>query len=127
MTNRERSPMDNELAEVDPTLTDHQRIRLLEVSQRMLIAQQSEVTVAMRDVKDCLRKGDSRMGAMESELTNNSKVTVEVRDILSAAKGAFKVFGWLGGAVKWTAAVGGSLTALYVAAYTATHGRPPWP
>ena len=95
----------------DPT--DHQRIRVLEAGHCQLVEQLSEMVVAMRGV-------DSRMGGIEG-------ATLEVRDILTAAKGAFKVLGWLGAAAKWAAAVCGALTAIYVGAYTMTHGKPPWP
>lgn len=127
--------MSSDLTEVDPTPTDHQRIRVLEIGHMTLVAQQAEVAVAMRAVEECLRKGELRMGSMETELASNSKITaenskgtLEVLNILSAAKGAFTVLGWLGAAAKWTAAVGGALTSIYVAAYMVTHnGKPPWP
>ena len=109
------------------TDSDQQRIRVLEAGHRQLAEQLAEVAVTLRSVDGSLRRGDSRMGDIEAALAGNSAVTIEVRDILSAAKGAFKVLGWLGAAAKWTAAVGGALVALYVAAYTAAHGRPPWP
>jgi hypothetical protein len=109
----------------DPT--DHQRIRVLEIGHRQLAEQLAEVAVMLRSVDDSLRKGDSRMGDIEAELVSNSAVTLEVRDILSAAKGAFKLLGWIGALAKWTAAVGGAITTLYVGAYTAKHGKPPWP
>lgn len=109
----------------DPTLTELQRIRLLEIGQRMVVAQQAEVAVAMRAVEECLRKGESRMGTMETELTTNSKVTVEVRDILSTAKGAFKFFGILGLVIKWVGGIAAACTSLYVLFYMATHGGKP--
>lgn len=105
----------------DPLPSDQQRIRVLESGHRLLAEQLAEVAV-------CLRKGETRMGSIETELATNSKLTQEVRDILSAAKGAFKVLGWLGIAVKWIGGITAALTTIYVAGYTATHGgKPPWP
>lgn len=97
--------------EPDPTLTDQQRIRVLEAGHRLLVAQQAEVAVAMRSV--------------QTELSTNSAVTVEVRDILSAARGAFKFFGWLGLVIKWVGGIAAACTSLYVLAYMATHGGKP--
>jgi chromosome segregation ATPase len=107
---------------------DQQRIRVLEAGHRQLAEQLAEVAVAMHSVDKCLRKGEERMGSMEAELSANSAVTIEVRNILSAAKGAFTVLGWMGSLAKWTAAVGGAIVSIYVAAYMVTHnGKAPWP
>ena len=101
--------------------TEQQRIRALEAGHRLLAEQLAEVAV-------CLRKGESRMGSIETELATNSAVTIEVRDILAAAKGAFKVLGWIGIATKWIGGIAAALTTIYVAAYSVTHnGKPPWP
>jgi hypothetical protein len=74
-----------------------------------------------------LREGDRRMSSMESninelrgQISTNTLITTEgkgeireVLDILRAVKGGLKVIGVLGGIVKWTAAVGGAVVALY--------------
>lgn len=114
---------------IDPStsqpLTPEQRLRVLEISNRVLVEQIGEFTVAMRDVQACLVKGDSRMGQLETELQTNSQVTGEVRDILTTAKGAFRFFGLVGVVIKWVGGLATAAVALYTVIYMATHGGKP--
>lgn len=86
-----------------------ERIRVLELSNRLLTAQMAELLVEVRQIS---RVGDSRLGALEAELAANSETTAEVRDILQVAKAGLKVIGGIGTFVKW---VGGLATALMAA------------
>ena len=105
---------------------DPMRIKLLEVGHDHLVEQMSELVVSMRDVRSCLEQGQQRMATLEAELRANSVTTVEVRDILSTARGAFRFFGLLGTLLKWVGAAATAIAAVYVAAYTLLHGgRPP--
>jgi hypothetical protein len=49
-------------------------------------------------------------------------VTHEVRDLLTAFKGGFKVLGWLGTGLKWVGGIALACTTIYTALYMATHG-----
>lgn len=86
-------PPDEE-TEILAPLTDQQRIRVLEAGHRLLIEQVAEIGGR-------LQKGDRRMGAIETDLKLNTSTTLEIRDLLTAAKGAFRVLGWIGVGVKW--------------------------
>lgn len=66
------------------------------------------------DIYERLEKGDKRMTHIESTLADNTAATMEARDILVAAKGAFKVLGWLGVVFKWVGGIASAVTALYV-------------
>lgn len=87
-------------------------------------------------VADRLRTGERRMTGIEklveelrlkveenTSLTARNKAdTAEVLGILHAVKGGLKVVGWLGFAIKWTAAVATAGIVLYSAA----KGHFPW-
>lgn len=109
----------------DSQPTDHQRIRVLEAGHRVLIEQLADVAVTMQEVKDCLQKGDNRMASLETELTTNSTVTAEVRDILSVAKVGLRVLGGVGVLVRWVGYLAAAGAAIYSAWYMATHGGKP--
>ena len=87
----------------------------------------SDMVVSVRELHDCLSKGNARISAIEAELKINSQTTAEVRDILSTARGAFKFFGYLGVVVKWTGGLLAGVAGLVALAYTVIHGRPPAP
>lgn len=63
-----------------------------------------------------------RMTALETAVTDNTALTVEIRDWLSTGRGFFKVLGWIGKAVKWSIPV---LASIYGAYWTWTHGGVP--
>lgn len=66
--------------------------------------------------------GAKRMDAFEADLKLNTEKTLEIHSILTAAKGAFKVLGWLGVIFKWVGAIGSGCVAVYVLWYALTHG-----
>ena len=74
------------------------------------------------DIYERLEKGDKRMTHIESSITANTEATMEARDILVAAKGAFKVLGWLGVVFKWVGGIASAVTAIYVLMYAMKHG-----
>lgn len=80
----------------------------------------------MQSVESQLRAGETRMADFEQKLDNNTALTKEIRDILDAAKGAFKVLGGLGVAAVWVGKIAGAGVAIWGAFYALTHGgRPP--
>lgn len=58
---------------------------------------------------------DTRMDRVDAGLQQNTTVTQEVKDILDAAKGAFRVFGWMGNALKWGLGFGAAVLVFWVA------------
>lgn len=59
------------------------------------------------------------------ELSANTVVTTEVRDLLNAAKGAFKFFGGVGAVLKWIGIAAGAIVAVLTLIWTTLHGGRP--
>ena len=70
---------------------------------------------APHDQIDDARHADNqdRFAAMERKLDNLSTDTQELLDLFRAARGGLKVMGWVGGLLKWTAAIAASCAAIY--------------
>lgn len=77
------------------------------------------------DMEAQLGAGANRMTAMERDLKANTETTMEVRDILGAAKGAFRFFNLLGLGLKWLGGLAGAGVALYTVWHMVTHGGKP--
>lgn len=74
-------------------------------------------------------KIESDIEQLRVEMGANTRVTVslkedisEVHEILTAAKGAFKVLGWLGVVAKWVGIIAATASAIFVLWYQITHG-----
>lgn len=77
-------------------------------------------------IEQRLKNGDERMGRIEAELTRNTEATTEVLDLLTAAKGAFRVLGGLGAVARWLGGIAAACVAIWGLLYAITHGgRPP--
>lgn len=80
-------------------------------------------------VIDEMRKEQAEFRAelkKNSELTGKiNSMTEEMVDLFAAAKGAFKVLGWIGVAIKWTAGLAAAIAGIYAFFYTIMHGFPP--
>lgn len=76
----------------------------------------------LQTIEDRLLAGSKRMELMDAEMTRNTELTQDIRDLLAAFKGGFKVLGWLGAGVKWAGMVAAAVLALWTAFYAATHG-----
>lgn len=86
----------------------------------------------MNYLADCITQlqaqvaeGADRMAAVERELRTNTETTLEVRDILGAAKGAFKFFNGLGLVLKWVGGLATAAVAVYTLWHMANHGGKP--
>ena len=55
----------------------------------------------------------TRFAAVERKLDALGSDTQELLDLFRAAKGGLKVMGWVGGLLKWTAAIAASCAAIY--------------
>lgn len=84
-----------------------------------------QISAALED----LRKENAEIRAelkKNSEVTGNINAkTEEMLDLFAAAKGAFKVLGWIGVGIKWTAGLAAAIAAIYAFSYTVLHGFPP--
>lgn len=72
-----------------------------------------------------LDAGAHRMNAMQTELTANTAVTSEVRDILDAAHSGLRVLGGLGKFAAWLGKLAAGAVAIWGAIYALTHGGHP--
>lgn len=79
----------------------------------------------MAAVKKRLDAGAERMNAMQTELTANTAVTTEVRDILDAVRSGLKVLGGLGTFASWVGKLAAAAAAISAAWYAFTHGGTP--
>lgn len=76
-------------------------------------------------IENQLREGAQRMDGMQAELTKNTEVTTEVRDLLAAYKSGMRVLAGLGKVAVWVgklAAAGAAISAFW---YAITHGGQP--
>ncbi len=77
------------------------------IERKALAAAIEELRREQVDIRDELKKN--------GELTKkNNEMTQEMFDIFSAAKGAFKLLGWIGSAIKWTGIIAAAATAVWV-------------
>ena len=77
------------------------------------------------DIYERLEAGAQRMAEMEVLLKANTDTINEMRDTLVAAKGAFKVLGWLGVIFKWVGGIASGVTAVYVLLHLGGGGNLP--
>lgn len=98
------------------------QIRALVLHHETVARQIAELSMLSDGIHSRLASGDGRMDAIEAELRANTEVTTEVRDLLSAVKGGFKVLGWLGHGGKWAGMIAGAAVSLYTLGYALTHG-----
>lgn len=56
---------------------------------------------------------EQRLENLEAGVGINNKVTAEIYEILTAAKGAFKFFSWMGQFAGWALRIGAAAAALY--------------
>lgn len=75
-----------------------------------------------RAIERRLDRSDARMVSIEQSLDENTQVTTEVRDFLTAMRAGFRVLGWLGTGAKWIAAMAGAVAAVVGAFYAIKGG-----
>lgn len=69
---------------------------------------------------------EQRLDQLQADLQRNTAATEEVRDLLEAAKGAFRALNGIGIVVRWVGGIAGAGVAIWGAIYAITHGgRPP--
>lgn len=73
-------------------------------------------------IHDRLNAGERRMKGIEEQIEENTSLTRDIRDLLSAARLGFKVLGGIGIAVKWIGVIAAAGVAIWSAFYAITHG-----
>jgi len=95
--------------------------RLTDGSSRMsriegnLVIMAQNIEKIERSMASSSKAVDDRMDRIDAGLQQNTSVTQEVKDILDTAKGAFRVFGWMGNALKWGLGLGAAALGFWVA------------
>lgn len=74
------------------------------------------------NIEDRQTDAAARMDTMQRELSANTEVTTEVRELLAAAKGGLRVLGSIGTVAKWLGGLGAAGVSLYTLYYMLTHG-----
>lgn len=72
-------------------------------------------------VDERLDKGSRRMELFETELRENTTATLEIRDILQAARVGLKVLGGIGIAAKWLGTLAAAALAIWTFVYALLH------
>jgi hypothetical protein len=99
--------------------------RLQEAHVQTLIAQVADLTVVNRANDKRMRDAERKLEEVARGLAENTIITVEVRDLLAAFKGGFRVLGWLGTGFKWLAGLAAAGLSLWAAWETFRTGHPP--
>lgn len=103
-------------------LVRDRKINVLLTSHHALSEQIAELSLAQQGVNTRLKDGDAKMTLLAEELAKNTEVTTEVRDLVAAFKGGFKMAGWFGTGIKWVAGIAAAFVSIYTAFYAVTHG-----
>lgn len=83
-------------------------------------------TERMQRIEDELARQTEQLTQLQAALAINTETTSEIRDLLEAAKGAFRALDGLGVVVRWIGGVAAACVAILGAVYALTHGgRPP--
>ena len=100
-------------------------IHMNPIVQPHVCMRDAEIRILAKQIAD-LTADNGRLRQLESSLSENTAITSEIRDLLTAVKGGIRVLGWLGTGAKWLGAIAGAVAAIYTVAYMVTHGgRPP--
>lgn len=93
--------------------------RVAEQRLATLEEQVAEFTQAWRDgmrrIDERFASGTRRMDDMQAELTRNTEVTTEVRDLMTVARGGFRVLELIGTGGMWLLKLGAAVGAAWAA------------
>lgn len=84
-----------------------------------------QLTAAIAEIQERLSDSGARMDDMQAELSRNTQVTDEVRDILSGSKGGLKALGALGAIASWVTKIGIAVGVLWGLWSAFKSGKPP--
>lgn len=97
-------------------------LKVLLQHHTLLARQIAELAIGQQSLNSQMIVDTKRLKTLESDLAENTIITVEVRDLLGAIKGGMKVLGWLGTFAKWAGGIAAALAAIYTAVYMIAHG-----
>lgn len=89
------------------------RMRALEAGHSLLAAQLAEIAQSLEQINGRFVRDSDRMDTMQRELSENTAVTTDVRDVLDAGRSGLKVLGWLGQAAKWLGVLAASALSVW--------------
>lgn len=68
-----------------------------------------------KSIASSAAEADNRMDRIDAGLQQNTAVTQEIKDVLDTAKGAFRMFDWIGSGLKWVLGLGAAALGFWVA------------
>jgi hypothetical protein len=83
------------------------------------------VAARLADIDQRLARGDARMANIEADLSGNTAITREIRDLMTAARLGLRMLGGMGQVAKWLGMVATAAVAIYTAVHMLTHGGQP--
>lgn len=101
------------------------QIRALLEGQHQLAKQMAEIVLAHQAIVRRHEEDLPRIERIERAIENNSLMTAEVKEMVSAVaaiKGGLRVLSWLNPVAKWIGSVAVFLGAVYLLLYMMTHG-----
>lgn len=85
----------------------------------------ADVAAELLRIDGRLNRGAQRMDDMQAELSRNTLVTTEVRDLLQVARAGLRVLGAIGQAARWVGGLAGAAVAIWGLWQAIRHGTPP--
>lgn len=102
------------------------------IEHRSRVRSQAGDDAALEYLAGCIERidqrldnGSDRMDLMQEELTRNTEVTTEVRDLLQMAKAGLRVLGGIGQAARWFGGLAAAAAAIWALWQAIRHGTPP--
>lgn len=83
--------------------------------EELCSANQTQLEGRFTAINQQFHDGSDRMAKIEKSLDENTAATKEILDILNAAKGAFKFFGWVGSFIRWVSLLGAAIASFWYA------------
>lgn len=121
-TDSDRMPLDEPQHFANTGARRDAQVRVLEQMGELLSAQMADLAIGQQEAVKRGAAFSERITNIETSLEANTAVTHEVRDLLDAFRGGFKVLGWLGLGLKWLGGIATACVALYTVFYMLTHG-----
>ena len=105
------------------------QVRVLEALGEHLSLQMADLAIGQQEAakrqEEAIKHRQEfaeRMKGIEDTVAATQAITHEVRDLLDAFRGGFKVLGWLGMGLKWLGGIATACVAVYTIGYMLTHG-----
>ena len=73
----------------------------------------SELVKAVAEIQQVQKAIQDEQKAIREDLAKNTSSTAELVDLFMTAKGAFRLLGWIGSAVKWVSGIAIAIGVLF--------------